>query len=331
MTALAVEQHLADLHQKLESFFRLRLFEECLSASNQVLALVPNEPRFQLLKGMSLLALARIDEANVLLRPLLDKKRNDFDFLLTAGNYASFCKAWQEALAIYDLAIHLYPSRVKDTQYNALYRRALERTQSAPFPLQRHARFYAIYDYVHATNHLFGAIAECGCFRGLSSYIIATVSQLAGLHANNHVWIFDSFEGLSEPSEEDIVDPTLPDMERLKTMTAAGSFAASYERVKANLCEFTNITLVKGWIPTTFNQAPEQCYRFVNLDVDLYHPTRDSLAFFVPRLLPGGVLLCDDYNWPGGKRAIDEFLSIQPPGNLSVAFTDWHQVVIKKH
>jgi hypothetical protein len=44
--------------------------------------------------------------------------------------------------------------------------------------------------------------------------------------------------------------------------------------------------------------------------VDLYQPTYDSLDFFFPRLVKGGVIVCDDYNFsnfPGAKLAWDEY------------------------
>src|SRR5688572_31529904 len=42
-------------------------------------------------------------------------------------------------------------------------------------------------------------------------------------------------------------------------------------------------------------------------DVDVYQPTRDSLEYFYPRLVTGGILVCDDYGWPGARKAVDDF------------------------
>ena len=45
---------------------------------------------------------------------------------------------------------------------------------------------------------------------------------------------------------------------------------------------------------------------FVHLDVDLYEPTRACLDYFLPRLSPGGFVICDDYGaptFPGAARA----------------------------
>ena len=50
---------------------------------------------------------------------------------------------------------------------------------------------------------------------------------------------------------------------------------------------------------------------FVNVDVDLHEPTRDSIEFFYPRMVPGGVMVFDDYGSqmqsPGAARAIEVF------------------------
>ncbi len=51
-------------------------------------------------------------------------------------------------------------------------------------------------------------------------------------------------------------------------------------------------------------------YSFVHIDVDLYQPTLDCLNFFYNRMIPGGIIISDDYKWqhtPGVKRAFDEF------------------------
>ncbi|HEX3704868.1 MAG TPA: TylF/MycF/NovP-related O-methyltransferase, partial [Vicinamibacterales bacterium] len=49
----------------------------------------------------------------------------------------------------------------------------------------------------------------------------------------------------------------------------------------------------------------------LHIDVDLYEPTRDSIAFLYERMNPGGIVVCDDYGFmtcPGATKAIDEFL-----------------------
>ena len=51
-------------------------------------------------------------------------------------------------------------------------------------------------------------------------------------------------------------------------------------------------------------------FSFVHIDVDLYQPTLDCLEFFFPKLVSGGIIVCDDYNssqFPGAKNAWDYY------------------------
>lgn len=48
---------------------------------------------------------------------------------------------------------------------------------------------------------------------------------------------------------------------------------------------------------------------FVYVDMDTYQSTRDAIEFFWPRIVPGGVMVFDDYGWEpcmGVKKAVDE-------------------------
>jgi hypothetical protein len=111
--------------------------------------------------------------------------------------------------------------------------------------------------------------------------------------------MFDSFEGLSQPSRDD------------GTYWKGGELAVSVDAVRANLSEFDRVRFYKGWIPQRFKDLEGQQFSFVHIDVDLYQPTYDSLAFFYPRLVPGGIIVCDDFGFgtcPGATRACNEFL-----------------------
>jgi len=106
----------------------------------------------------------------------------------------------------------------------------------------------------------------------------------------------------------------------------AGRFAAALEDVRRALAPFPGIAYFPGWIPAAFPRD-EARYRFVHVDVDLYQPTRDSLEYFWPRLVPGARMVCDDYNWPGGKRAVDEFCAAR---GIDARITASTQAVIER-
>lgn len=154
-----------------------------------------------------------------------------------------------------------------------------------------------------------GDTAECGSYKGAGSYLICKINSESGEDRLHH--IFDSFEGVSEPSACD------------GGFWSKGLMAVSEEDLKGNLREFDGrYKTYKGWIPERFPDVEDIRFSFVHLDVDLYAPTRDSIAFFYSRLNQGAVLLCDDYGFttcPGATQAVDEFLADKPEPMMALA------------
>ena len=194
-----------------------------------------------------------------------------------------------------------------DAAYDAMYQTGLNATGTGITPLHRRDRFFSLVQLFRKTLALEGMVAECGCFRGLSSYLLCSTLQQADAAFDGRGYrIFDSFAGLSAPSQEDAIEGEGAQVGRLRHMTRAGNFAASLDKVKAALSAFPRIDYFPGWIPAAFPKEDGVRYRFVHVDVDVYKPTRDSIEYFYPRLVPGGVIVCDDYNWPGARQAIEE-------------------------
>jgi hypothetical protein len=83
----------------------------------------------------------------------------------------------------------------------------------------------------------------------------------------------------------------------------------------------------RGWIPQSLAGLPESRYRFVHLDLDLHDPTQAALEYFYPRLVAGGMVVCDDYNWPGARKAIEGYCSRQ---HVAFAATVHGQAVLRR-
>jgi len=215
-----------------------------------------------------------------------------------------------------------------DAEYESSYLRALRATKSRPWPVGRRARFHSLVRLLMDTDSLDGDVAECGCFKGLSSYLMCDYLRRRNPnYRGSRYHIFDSFEGLSAPTLADDIPEEFERARRIKAMCVQGAFAASLDQVRRNLADFPDIAFHPGWIPLTFQELPERQYRFVHVDVDLYDPTLESFEYFYPRLAAGGVLVSDDYGWPGARKAIDEFCA---EFNAKLAVTDYHQAVLVK-
>jgi len=161
----------------------------------------------------------------------------------------------------------------------------------------REKQFF-LYNMARSLRHLPGDTAECGALSGASSHVIMSAFQDDRPHH-----IFDSFQGLSAPGAED-----LPHTDSVRALQA-GEFSSPLENTKRNLAAHPQALFYQGWIPARFDEVADKQFSLVSIDVDFYDPTRDSFAFFYPRLVPGGAIVCDDYGFltcPGAKKAMDE-------------------------
>jgi len=166
-------------------------------------------------------------------------------------------------------------------------------------------------------RRLKGQIAECGVSRGHSAYVAAHV--LREFSFSSGFYLFDSFKGFSEARPEDLavlaghVD-VFNQQKGLKDGTKR--FDYGMEPAQEALKDFEFIKFMPGWIPDRFHEVANESFAFVNIDLDLYEPTKKSLEFFYPRLVDGGVMHFDDYNtadWPGTNKAVNEYLNSNPP------------------
>jgi predicted O-methyltransferase YrrM len=132
-----------------------------------------------------------------------------------------------------------------------------------------------------------GLILEFGVGSGHS------ISHLAG-RTDKRIFGFDSFEGLPEAWRSDL---------------GKGAFATDPPTVPKN------VTLVKGWFNETLPQflaAHTEDVALLHVDCDLYSSTKTVFDLLAPRLVPGSVIVFDEYwNYPGWKdhehKAFQEF------------------------
>jgi O-methyltransferase len=160
-------------------------------------------------------------------------------------------------------------------------------------------RKIALWELLRLTRFVEGDTAECGVYKGASSFLICAANAENPQSPREH-HLFDSFEGLSSPSEKD------------GSHWEAGALAAGVELVAKNLARYSDqLVFHKGWIPTQFDRVASKHFSFVHVDVDLAEPTLHCLDFFYDRLSPGAIFLCDDYAFttcPGATEVIDSFL-----------------------
>ena len=158
-----------------------------------------------------------------------------------------------------------------------------------------------------------GHVVECGVFKGASLLQFATFRRLLENDDSRKIIGFDVFGAF--PRDNDAADAAF--VEQFERRAGLGISCAELQRACAEK-KFSNIELVPGDIRETAPQYlavhPELKIALLHIDVDVYAPTLASLEAFFSRVVPGGIVILDDYGTvAGATRAIDEFLAGRNP------------------
>ena len=161
-----------------------------------------------------------------------------------------------------------------------------------------------------------GDFVECGVWMGGSAGIMAVTLRLFAKDEQRNLHLFDSFEGLPAPGDEDGKKALdyWKDSGTSENLTAqrcvAGSDAVSFLLFDRLRIPKRTVSIHQGWFQTTLPQlGPEpRSIAILRLDGDWYESTKICFDFLYDRVSPGGVILLDDYFcWEGCRKATDEF------------------------
>ena len=176
-----------------------------------------------------------------------------------------------------------------------------------------------------------GVIIEAGCALGGSAIVLAHAKR-----PDRPLFVHDVFGMIPPPGEQDGEDVH----ERYQTIVsgrATGMGGKQYYgyqtdlmgKVEANFEAFglplheTRIHLVQGLFQDTI--VGDEPVALAHIDGDWYDSVRTCLERIGPRLVPGGVMVIDDYfKWSGCRSAVDEFLAEHPDRYRRVKRTRLH-------
>lgn len=186
-----------------------------------------------------------------------------------------------------------------------------------PYTMTSRSRVSALcraVEYV-VVNDIPGDIVECGVWRG-GSMMAAALRLLQLGDQKRHLYLCDTFEGMTDPQEVDRDPRHRSAWEWMRSVATDGkrALAQSLEEVQRNMASTgfpdARIHYVKGPVEETLpNAAPDQI-SILRLDTDWYESTRHELIHLYPRLAVGGILILDDYGyWRGARKAVDEYIA----------------------
>lgn len=181
-------------------------------------------------------------------------------------------------------------------------------------------RMYALYravDYIVSAG-IPGDFVECGVWRGGSSMVSALTLQARG-DTSRRLYLYDTYTGMSEPTEKDKKWSGQEADEAWKEMQKGDYNEWCYapeEEVRRNMLATGypegQLLFVKGKVEETIPATIPGQIALLRLDTDWYESTMHELNYLYPLLAPGGVLLLDDYgSWQGAREATDEYFKTE--------------------
>jgi hypothetical protein len=189
-----------------------------------------------------------------------------------------------------------------------------------PYTMTSDQRVAALCDAVRyvVSNRIPGDIVECGVWKG-GSMMAAARTLIESGDRTRHLHLFDTFEGMTTPTDEDVAVSGESAAELMARSDIAKDDAESVwcraplDVVRQAMAgvgyENSKIHYVKGRVEDTIPACAPGAIALLRLDTDWYESTRHEMIHLFPRLSVGGVLILDDYgHWLGARRAVDEYL-----------------------
>lgn len=192
-----------------------------------------------------------------------------------------------------------------------------------PYSMASETRAIAL---IRAVEHIVkcqieGDFVECGVWRGGSSMTMA-LSLLEFGDRSRDLFLYDTFEGMTQPTHHDVDYAGTSAESQLQTtipvvLEANVWASAPLDEVARNLAStgypIEKIHFIPGAVEETIPGVAPEKIAILRLDTDWYESTLHELRYLFPKVVPGGIVIIDDYgHWKGAREAVDEYFAGEP-------------------
>ncbi|MFC1585062.1 TylF/MycF/NovP-related O-methyltransferase [Fibrobacterota bacterium] len=186
------------------------------------------------------------------------------------------------------------PPFLKDESFLKSYRRSLSTVHDRDpgYPWRIHVAHWA----AGVASKLHGDFVECGVHVGFISTSI--MSYLDWNTVNKRYFLIDTFQGpdVSQFTAEEVEQGRKKEVERLQSI---GGYDYDLPAVETNFREWERVVFVKGLIPDVLHSVDVQSVAFLHIDLNCAAPEIAAVNYFWDAIVPGGVILLDDYAFKG--------------------------------
>jgi O-methyltransferase len=158
-------------------------------------------------------------------------------------------------------------------------------------------------------KNLEGDFVECGVNKGALSRMIVEYIGFGNL--DKTFYLLDTYKGFDSS--------TLTEFERKKH--ALSTLHECYDDVVNTFKPFKNVKVIRGTVPGTLSQVPSTKIAYLSIDMNCALPERAAIEYFWDKLVPGAMVVLDDYGWRNHeeqKDAHDDFAKSKGTSVLSL-------------
>ena len=207
---------------------------------------------------------------------------------------------------IQDGLVSLHRSNfTQDPAFQRAYARGMKATDGTDLYLW-HWRVHIALWASTAASHLEGDFVECGVNYGFMSSAI--MENLDWDRLGKTFYLLDTFSGL-DPRFISAEEQQAGTLDKNADRLVSGFYVDGVEGVRANFRQWKNQQIIVGSVPETLEQVHATKVAYLALDMNCAPPELAALRHFWPRLVPGGIVLLDDYGYMGFEEqgvAFDE-------------------------
>jgi hypothetical protein len=137
-----------------------------------------------------------------------------------------------------------------------------------------------------------GSFVECGVFKGDMSWVVA---QAIGPERIPKFFLFDSFEGFSPQCSDPSDFPDNPNF--FDFANSVYRQEGLYQRVCDRFSCFPQFKVIKGFLPDALHYECVEKIGYLHIDLNSPRAEVAVLDRLFDRVVPGGVVVFDDYGW----------------------------------
>ena len=148
-------------------------------------------------------------------------------------------------------------------------------------------------------KNLAGDFVECGVNAGFMSSSIMQYLNWNSLEKT--FYLLDSFTGIDEGyvSSTELAKGV---REKSSRLIETGFYVTDVDAVARNFSEWNGVKIIKGSIPETLPLVSTKAIAFLHVDLNCAPPEVASVEYFWEMLVPGAIVLLDDYAYWGYRR-----------------------------